>query len=77
MVYTVKAIEEDLDFGCEERSADQGVKAVVHLIAEDGTESILKMEDALLYQREINEGDRVCFDSHQQLEKVNEDQIKE
>lgn len=77
MLYIVKAIEEDLDFGCEERNADDPVKAVVHLVSEDGEESILRMEDALLYQRGINEGDRVCFDKHHQLEKAANHQIKE
>lgn len=70
MLYTVKSIEEDLDFGCEERSADNPVQAIVHLISEDGGESIMKMEDALLYQREIDEGDKVVLDENQQLKKV-------
>lgn len=77
MWYTVKMIEEDLDFGCEERSADDPVKAIVHLIAEDGSENISRMEDALLYQRDIKEGDRVSFDKNQKLEKVIDRQIKE
>ena len=44
MIYTVKRIEEDLDFGCE--------------------------EDAMLYECNINEGDKVCFDVNNKLEKV-------
>ena len=38
MKYTVKRIDEDIDFGCEERSADAPVMAVVTLIDEAGQE---------------------------------------
>ena len=31
MIYTVKRIDEDLDFGCEERAKDAPVMAVVTL----------------------------------------------
>ena len=47
MSYIVKRIDEDLDFGCEERA-----------------------EDAMLYERNINEGDKVYFDKDNKLEKV-------
>ena len=32
MIYTVKRIDEDLDFGCEERAKDAPVMAVVTLV---------------------------------------------
>lgn len=67
--YHVERIEEDIDFGCEERSADQPVMAVVILRAESGEEVLLKMEDQLLYNRGIEEGDMVSLDSENKLVK--------
>ena len=61
MIYTVKRIDEDLDFGCEERSEDMPVMAIVTLINSSREEVIVKVEDAILYERNINEGDKVCF----------------
>ena len=57
MIYTVKRIDEDLDFGCEERSEDMPVMAIVTLINSSREEVIVKVEDAILYERNINEGD--------------------
>ena len=45
MKYQVMRIEEDLDFGCEERGADEPVMAVVVLKDENGTESRIRQED--------------------------------
>ena len=70
MIYTVKRIDEDLDFGCEERSADAPVMAVVTLVDSSGAELRVKAEDAMLYEREINEGDQVYFDEKNQLAKT-------
>lgn len=61
-MYTVKRIEEDLDFGCEEREEGAPVMAVVTLIDSFGEEMRVKAEDAMLYERDINEGDKVYFD---------------
>lgn len=73
MIYTVKRIEEDLAFGCEERTCDDPVMAIVTLADETGREQQIKMEDALLYKRDINEGDKVFFDEGSRLEKTLED----
>ena len=56
MIYIVKRIDEDLDFGCEERAEDTPVMAVVTLMNSSGEELIVKSEDAMLYERNINEG---------------------
>lgn len=69
-MYTVKRIEEDLDFGCEERSADTPVMAVATLVDPAGKEYVIKVEDAMLYERSINEGDQVYFDQENKLEKI-------
>ena len=61
MIYTVKRIDEDLDFGCEERAKDAPVMAVVTLVDSSGEELRVKAEDALLYKNNINEGDKVLF----------------
>ena len=68
-MYTVKRIEEDLDFGCEEREEGAPVMAVVTLIDSFGEQMRVKAEDAMLYERDINEGDKVYFDKDK-LEKA-------
>ena len=68
-MYTVKRIEEDLDFGCEEREEGTPVMAVVTLVDSFGEEMRVKEEDAMLYERDINEGDKVYFDKDK-LEKA-------
>ena len=59
MKYQVLQIEEDLDFGCEERSDDAPVMAVVTLRDEHGCEVKRKLPDQLLYDRGIREGDLI------------------
>ena len=70
MMYTVKRIDEDLDFGCEERPEDVPVMALVTLVDSSGKEVTVKAEDAKLYERNINEGDNVCLDVNNKLEKA-------
>ena len=70
MSYIVKRIDEDLDFGCEERAEDAPVMAVVTLMNSSGGEVRVKAEDAMLYERKINEGDKVYFDEENKLEKI-------
>ena len=70
MMYTVKRIDGDLNFGCEERPDDAPVMAIVTLVDSSGKEVTVKAEDARLYERNINEGDKVCFDVNNKLEKV-------
>ena len=64
MIYTVKRIDEDLDFGCEERAKDAPVMAVVTLVDSSGEELRVKAEDALLYKNNITEGAMVCYDKN-------------
>ena len=70
MIYIVKRIDEDLDFGCEERAEGAPVMAVVTLMNSSGEELRVKAEDAMLYERNINEGDKVYFDEENNLEKI-------
>ena len=72
MTYIVKRIDEDLDFGCEERAEGAPVMAVVTLMNSSGEELIVRSEDAMLYERNINEGDKVYFDEENNLEKIQE-----
>ena len=72
MIYIVKRIDEDLDFGCEERAEGVPVMAVVTLMNSSGEEVTVKSEDAMLYERNINEGDKVYFDEENNLEKIQE-----
>ena len=69
MMYTVKRIDEDLNFGCEERPDDVPVMAIVTLVDSSGEEVTVNAEDAELYERNINEGDKVCLDVNNKLEK--------
>lgn len=70
MTYTVKRIDEDLDFGCEERMDGVPVMAVVTLIDSDGREMKIRQPDQMLYNRDINEGDAVFLDEKQELKKI-------
>lgn len=69
MKYRVLRIEEDVDFGCEERKEGDPVMAVVHLQDEDGNVRIVRQRDQMLYDRDVNEGDWVMFDEEQELVK--------
>lgn len=69
MIFKILKIEEDVDYGCEERREDEPVMAVVTLQNEDGLEKTVKMPDQLLYDREIQEGDQVFFDEAGSLQK--------
>ena len=70
MIYTGKRIDEDVDYGCEERLEDVPVMAVVTLMNPLGEELVVKAEDAMLYECNINEGDKVSIDANNKLEKV-------
>jgi len=74
MRYKVLKIEEDVDFGCEERGEDSPVMAVVILQDENGNEQKIRQEDQMLYERDINEGDLVFFNERQELEKGSAEQ---
>ena len=62
MQYKVLKIEEDIDFGCEERQPGEKLMSVVLLEREDGCEMSLRHDDELLYERDINEGDKEAKD---------------
>mgnify|MGYP000414676186 CR=1 FL=1 len=68
MNYRVVRIEEDVEFGCEERKEGDPVMAVVRLEDEDGDVKIVRQRDQMLYDRDINEGDRVWLMKRQELE---------
>ena len=55
MIYTVLKIEEDPDYGCEERTDDQPVTALVTLRSPGGEESTCRMPDQHLYDNDIND----------------------
>ena len=46
--------------------------AVVTLMNSSGEEVTVKSEDAMLYERNINEGDKVYFDEENNLDKIQE-----
>lgn len=62
MKYLVKQIQE-ADFGCEERPEDYQLQVLLRLCDEAGEESIFEIADAVLREKNIDEGDWVVFDS--------------
>ena len=66
----VLRIEEDIDFGGEERQPGAELISVVLLENEDGQEISLRHNDRLLYEGDINEGDTVMLDENRELKKV-------
>lgn len=71
VLYKVLRIEEDIDFGCEERQPGEALMSVVILEDENGREMSLRHDDRLLYERNINEGDMVMLDEKNELKKGN------
>lgn len=67
--YVVKRIDEDLDFGCEERAEGEPVMAVVTLEDGNGQERKLRYPDQLLWNKKINEGDTVIITEEKELQK--------
>ena len=72
MIYTVKRIEEDLDFGCEERPKGVPVMAIVTLMNSSGEEIRIKAEDAMLYECNINEDTMKALESIQSEKEVSD-----
>lgn len=72
MKYTVLRIDEDVDFGCEERNDREPVMAIVTLQNENGDHMQLRQEDQMLYDLDINEGDCVVLNEEKKLQKIQE-----
>lgn len=70
MRYTVLRIDEDLDFGCEERVEGTPIMAVVTLIDENGNKVVLRYPDQQLYDKDINENDEVFLSENQEIYKI-------
>ena len=59
MMYTVMKIEEDIDFGCEERPEGSPVCALLTLQDDEGNKQVIRYPDRELYIMGIKEGDRI------------------
>ena len=70
MIYIVKDIEEDLDFGCEERLDAAPKMAVAVLADETGKELRKKVPDQHLNDEGIEPGSRVYFDENNVVRKA-------
>lgn len=68
-MYRIIRIEEP-DFGCEGRMEGQTVMDTVVLRDESGQEIVKQMEDSLLYERDLNEGDAVMIEGNGNLRSV-------
>ncbi len=70
MFFTVLNIEEDIDFGCEERPEGTPVMAIVTLLDEAGNRSVHKFPDKELEQEQIQPKDQVVVNEKGVLCKV-------
>ncbi|MGN1141655.1 MAG: SDR family oxidoreductase [Oliverpabstia sp.] len=68
-MYRIIRIEEP-DFGCEGRMEGQAIMDTVILREESGQEIVKQMEDSLLYERDLNEGDAVMIEKNGNLRSV-------
>ena len=68
-MYRIIRIEEP-DFGCEGRMKGQTVMDTVVLRDESGQEIVKQIEDSLLYERDLNEGDAVMIEGNGKLRSV-------
>ncbi len=73
MRYIVEKIDEDIDFGCEERADDMPVQAVVTLRDENGEITVRKFSDAELMKEGIQSGDAAVINEDGQLKRVPQD----
>ncbi len=64
MIYRVTNIQEDIDFGCEERAEGTPVMAVVTFEGENGQKMVKKIPDAYVYDEGIEVDSEVVFDTN-------------
>ena len=70
MIYTVTKIEENIDYGCEERAENEPLKAVVTIKDEKGNEKEFHVPEAYLAENKIVEGDYVLCRGEYGIKKV-------
>lgn len=70
MIKRVMRIDEDVDFGCEERMDNSPAMVIVTLQDEDGTKHQIRVADQFLYDSDISEGDRILLDADGMIHKV-------
>jgi hypothetical protein len=75
-MYTIIRIDEP-DFGCEGRPDGAVAVDLVWLRKENGEELVVSQEDKMLYERNLNEGDKVVFDEENKLIRTEDDQEDE
>ena len=73
MIYTVTKIQEDTDYGCEERPKEEPVKAVVTIKDSNGREKEFRVPDQYLNENDIKEGDYVLCRGEYGIKKVDLD----
>ena len=67
--FRLRRIDEP-DFGCEGRPDGKPIMDKVYLRSAQGAEQVVEVADALLYERDLNEGDMVLWDGEQELVKA-------
>ena len=60
--FRIIRIEEDIDYGCEERPDGAPVMAVLTIGNRAGEEQVVRYPDKELYRMGVSEGDRIFWD---------------
>ena len=68
-IFKIIRIDEP-DFGCEGLPDGQALKDEVTIETQSGSQYIMKIEDALLYEKAFNEGDRFTVDENGNITKL-------
>ncbi len=68
-IFKIIRIDEP-DFGCEGLPDGQALKDEVTIETQSGSQYIMKIEDALLYEKALNEGDRFTVDENGNITKL-------
>ncbi|MBQ1388429.1 MAG: hypothetical protein IIY78_02270 [Clostridia bacterium] len=61
---------DEADFGCEGVPEGQPIRDSVVIENESHNEFIMQIEDSLLYEKDLNEGDRFTVDENGNIVKV-------
>ncbi len=68
-IFKILRIDE-ADYGCEGVPDGEPVKAEVTIETQSGSQYIMKISDALLYEQNLNEGDSFSIDNNGNMLKI-------
>ncbi len=68
-IFKIVKIEEP-DFGCEGVPEGELIRDEVTILGQNGKEFIMRVEDKLLYEKDLNEGDSFMIDESGNMVKI-------